>query len=158
MVNFEDKKQRFLKAFPSLLPIERVDYVISYGSAIFNQNLVKQRKKDPIIDMLVIVDDVGVFHEENYKMNREHYNSLYGKMKVSFLHKRFFPLFYFTYLEHEGVKYKYGVIGRREFERDMRDWEMLTVSGRLHKPVSVVYSKDDKLRDLLDINRITAVR
>lgn len=69
----------------------------------------------------------------------------------------YFPLYYFTYLEHNGLLYKFGLIDEAAFADDLNNWTSLAVAGRLQKPVRVIYSNEGQLDSLIGHNRETAV-
>ena len=50
------------------------------------------------------------------------------------LNKWIFPV-HFNHPIINGTKIKYGIIEKETFEADLRNWNLLTFAGRMHKPV-----------------------
>ncbi len=51
-----------------------MQHAFGYGSAVFSQARYKQQKKDQVVDMILVVDDTTLFHEENLSLNYSHYS------------------------------------------------------------------------------------
>ena len=69
----------------------------------------------------------------------------------------YFPLYYFTYLEDNGLLYKFGLIDESAFKADMLTWNIMALSGRLHKPIRLIYNTNIEMESLIGFNRETAV-
>ena len=80
-----------------------------------------------------------------------------NKSLIYYFNNSFFPLYYFTYLEQEGLFYKFGVIDEQRFKDDLEHWSILSVAGRLHKPVRLIHNRNEELDMLMTYNRETAV-
>lgn len=57
------------------------------------------------------------------------------------------------------VSIKYGVVDSKVFARDLSNWDILSCSGRLHKPVKIIHTDFFAKRDLennLHVNLVQA--
>lgn len=59
---------------------------------------------------------------------------LFGSGYLSFLHNYVFPV-HFNHVMMEKNKVKYAVIDESQLISDLKNWNLLTFAGRLHKPV-----------------------
>jgi hypothetical protein len=57
-----------------------------------------------------------------------------GTSYLDSLNKYIFPI-HFNHIQLNGEKIKYGIVSQSLFLQDLIDWNMLTLAGRMHKPV-----------------------
>ena len=133
----------------SHFPQRSLRFVFAYGSGVFQQDGNTSISKN-MIDFIFAVDEPTKWHQENLKVNSRHYSSLrwFGPKYLGRLQDSIGArIYYNTLVPCEGRLIKYGVISLRSLIDDLLDWETLYVSGRLHKPVSVL-RRDDEHSDL----------
>ncbi|KAF2075141.1 hypothetical protein CYY_003576 [Polysphondylium violaceum] len=141
-----DKVNQLIKLFP------KVKYGFAYGSGVIPQRGYQQQqqqqqndtivntnnKPSPMIDMIFAVEEPIEWHNENIKRNPSHYSflSYAGPSVVAKVQQIGGAKVYFnTLLNHNGIKYKYGIIDYKDLVDDLTHWKTLYVSGRMHKPI-----------------------
>ncbi len=101
-----------------------------------------------------MVNDTTVWHERNRAMNPNHYSALFP---LSYLSSSILGKVTDNYgagiwynvdqtvstSQHPNRLIKYGVISTKNILADLNEWKWLYVSGRLHKPVTII--KDNTL-------------
>ncbi len=154
MEDFYSRRDDFFSKITEKFPEPRT--IIGYGSGVFPQ---PGNSAHRLIDMIFVVDNIRQFHEANAKMNPDHYKKYFQNKRelIISLNYRLFPLYYFTQNEFEGVGYKYGVASVTAFERDLRQWDVISLAGRLQKPVLLVKNNLENLESLMQHNYESAV-
>lgn len=114
--------------------------VVGYGSGVvFQTGYDYQQGNLPLLDVIFVVDDAYEWHSKNSERNRAHYRGLsrlIGPSYLDFVMRNNFPIVFFPDVEiAPGVQGKYGVVERQVFEADLREWSLMSVAGRLQKPV-----------------------
>lgn len=123
--------QNVLSKLPSM---PHCDY--AYGSYVFSQ-ANNQPTSGSMVDIIRIVPDSISFHRENVRLNPKHYSALLRILyhlsagMFDFLTNRLL----YNIVSEEDCILKYGVVGIRDLERDLLDWNELYLAGRFHKPV-----------------------
>ena len=112
-------------------------FAFAYGSAIFPQAHVHDHAHR-MIDLVLAVDDPLQWHTINLSRNRAHYSAplaVLGPRAVVSLQRSAFapPVYYNTILSPRP--FKYGVVAVSDLARDLRHWDSLYLSGRMHKPI-----------------------
>ena len=120
----------FIKEFLNERP--EVVAAFGYGSGVFKQ-LGYDSKEKPQIDLILIVNDMKLWHKENIKRNPKDY---------SFIGRNFFlnssldeikgitGITYQSNIEYKGHLFKYGIIEYGDFVRHMQTWDSFYVPGR----------------------------
>eukprot|EP00397_Hematodinium_sp_SG-2012_P050368 GEMP01058506.1.p1 GENE.GEMP01058506.1~~GEMP01058506.1.p1 ORF type:complete len:287 (+),score=51.47 GEMP01058506.1:83-943(+) len=143
----------YLDSFP---PVKNA---FAYGSAIFPQS--GYAKKQPMVDLIFIVDDAAKWHAANIARNPSHYSSLkfFGSQTVAAVN-RWGPKVYFNAFVHlPGLREcKYGVVEERHLIDDMRYWTSLYLAGRMHKPIAFAFSLKEALSSAAEENHLLALR
>eukprot|EP00743_Colponemidia_sp_Colp-15_P010399 GILK01011449.1.p1 GENE.GILK01011449.1~~GILK01011449.1.p1 ORF type:complete len:317 (+),score=36.40 GILK01011449.1:37-951(+) len=130
----------------------RVSFSFAYGSGVMKQ--LGYGKSQPMIDMVFAVENSTQWHAENLKLNPSHYSGLkvFGPNIIARVEDWGAHIYYNTLVEIDQQLYKYGVIETSALRRDLRDWDTLYVSGRLHKPVRILQNnsavQEDQERNL----------
>lgn len=150
-----------LKHILTYLP-NKYSFVFAYGSRVKLQ-ANKQVATGDMIDLIVAVDEPTEFHKENLAMNPTHYSFVrrFGAKVIAGIQQNFGAKVYYNTLVpiDDGANLiKYGVIKTQHLINDLLDWESLYISGRLHKPVEVIYGPDSEvLSKALKLNLQNAV-
>ncbi|KRX06701.1 hypothetical protein PPERSA_09103 [Pseudocohnilembus persalinus] len=158
LINKEEFSQILQQKFPKL------EFAFGYGSGVFAQTSYdySDKKKNPMIDLIFVVDDVEEFHSENLKLNPSHYSGLgkiFGSKYLEFLQKHIIPIHFNPMIQlTDDIQIKYGVIEKRKFIRDLTNWDTLICAGRLHKPVKILINNDvdGKIQEALWQNLVSA--
>lgn len=132
----------FIKEFLNERP--EVVAAFGYGSGVFKQ-LGYDSKEKPQIDLILIVNDMKLWHKENIKKNPKDY---------SFIGRNFFlnssldeikgitGITYQSNIEYKGHLFKYGIIEYGDFVRHMQTWDSFYVPGRFQKPILTIKSNN----------------
>ena len=132
----------FIKGFLNERP--EVVAAFGYGSGVFKQ-LGYDSKEKPQIDLILIVNDMKLWHKENIKKNPKDY---------SFIGRNFFlnssideikgitGITYQSNIEYKGHLFKYGIIEYGDFVRHMQTWDSFYVPGRFQKPILTIKSNN----------------
>ncbi|XP_065893590.1 phosphatidate cytidylyltransferase, mitochondrial-like [Dysidea avara] len=116
------------------LSFPKVAFSFAYGSAVFKQ---LGRPLGHMLDFIFAVDDPVSWHKQNLKWNSTHYSFLrhLGAGSVVTVQSWAGQIYYNSLVEMNGKLIKYGVVSVHDMCHDLRHWNTLYVSGRLHKPV-----------------------
>ena len=133
-------------------PLKHIKFAFAYGSGVFEQlNNVNTNQSQNMIDFVFVVDDSLKFHMENLKLNASHYSFLKhaGPYYLSKIQNEFGAACYYNTLvpvkdvddddESRTQLIKYGVMSEEALVRDLFDWDYLYMSGRLQKPVGILF-------------------
>lgn len=135
--------EEFLKERPSTVAS------FGYGSGVFKQ--LGYNSNDKVqIDLILVVNDIKKWHEENMKKNPKDY---------SFIGRNFFlnsnsneikgitGITYQSNIEYKNHLFKYGIIEYGDFVKHMQTWDSFYVPGRFQKPILTIKSNNfiDKL-------------
>ena len=141
-------------------PRKNFKLLFAYGSGVFEQKGNIDKTKN-MLDFIFAVDNPTEWHQANMEANPSHYSIVHhlGAKAVSYIQENMGAGVYFnTLVPCSGRLMKYGVISTQALMNDLLDWEMLYVSGRLHKPVLIVHqSPDQSLNAALSTNLQSAV-
>ncbi|XP_067139233.1 LOW QUALITY PROTEIN: phosphatidate cytidylyltransferase, mitochondrial [Centruroides vittatus] len=132
----------------------------AYGSGVFRQAKNNEPKKN-MIDFVIVVDDSLAWHSENLIKNRADYSFLkYGSAKlIKYIQENYGANMYFnTLIPAQDKMIKYGVISTKDLLQDLKIWNTLYASGRLHKPVNFIYKpSNQELIEALNTNLKSAI-
>ncbi len=127
--------------------------IIGYGSGVSKQK--DQEKRNPQIDLIVVVDDLKKWHKENIEKNPKDY-SFTGKLFFKSAPKKWLrsggQIVYMTYIPFNNKKYKIGTIEKDDFLNDLKQWETFYMAGRMQKPILIVKSTKE-IDKSIDYNR-----
>jgi translocator assembly and maintenance protein 41 len=151
-------KNNMLKNFKS----NNIIAIYGYGSGIIPQknNLPK------MIDLIFIVKNTKEFHEENLKINSNHYSKIayYFNYLLNFANNKGTQVYYNSNIILDNqINIKYGLISLNNFSYNLHHWNNLFISGRFHKPVLQIYKSENIeeikiIEDSIDFNRRQAVK
>lgn len=144
---------KILSKFP-----QKLSFCFAYGSGVKQQ---LQNVKPSMIDFVFCVENSTKWHEENLKINPDHYSFLksFGHNFISKFQENSGARIYFnTLVNIDDVIIKYGVISRKDLVTDLLEWSDLYLAGRLHKPVEIVRKATNaELHTALQLNLQSAV-
>uniref|UniRef100_A0A7N0UMG4 Phosphatidate cytidylyltransferase, mitochondrial n=3 Tax=Kalanchoe fedtschenkoi TaxID=63787 RepID=A0A7N0UMG4_KALFE len=108
-----------------------------------------------MVDYILGVSDPLQWHNENLKMNKDHYASWMAhlggaKLVTQVADKVGVGVHFHPFVTYNGRLFKYGVVRMNDLVEDILQWKKFYLSGRLQKPVRVVV-------DNLDINNLNYV-
>ncbi|WVR04672.1 hypothetical protein IAU60_001683 [Kwoniella sp. DSM 27419] len=116
-----------------------VDWAVAYGSGVMKQAKTKPGDPPSLTDLLLSTPSATVFHSVNLRQNPSHYPlyaRLIGGAGIGWAQEKLGAgVWYVTMVEINGVAVKYGVISTPTLADDLKHWNTLYLSGRLHKPV-----------------------
>jgi translocator assembly and maintenance protein 41 len=150
--------QRIIALFP-----RDISLCFAYGSAVYpqKQNNVTASTKKNVIDLIFVVPNAYLWHDENIKRNPKHYSALryFGHRSLARIQESYGAgVYYNTLIPFEDVEFKYGVVSQSSLITDLLDWNYLYLSGRLHKPVLTLLNPvNRKLRNALKLNLHSAI-
>lgn len=144
----------------------KVNFCFAYGSgAVFQADYKKD--EDKMLDLVFVVDNPLEWHTQNLVNNPHHYAShmrALGPSVITHVQDGWVAGVYYNTLipmrSHPNRSMKYGVISRKELEKDLSSWHTLYLAGRLHKPVVFMSAAppDAALSSMLKSNLSNAVK
>jgi translocator assembly and maintenance protein 41 len=102
---------------------------------------MRKLNQQPLVDVILAVDDVENWHKQNYTRNKKHYPLIAkftGTRLVNYFQKKGANIHFNTYTDQEGRTLRYGVVDYVDFKSDLKQWRTLTVSTYMHKPYELV--------------------
>ena len=158
-----------VQAFPS------VDLAFAYGSGAVRQGSYdysrenKDRGKElPMLDLIFAVENSEAWHTANKERHRDHYTSMIDlkPSQIAFVQRRIGARVWFNAMvstpnttgtiDNGKRLLKYGVIETSDLRRDLLEWEVMYVAGRLHKPVQLIRNTEE-LDHCMDVNKDYAI-
>ena len=131
----------------------QTEAIIGYGSGINPQ--YGQEKRNPQIDLIVVVDNLKHWHKQNIKLNPKDYSFL-GKLFFRVSPNKWLRsggrIAYMTYIPFKGHEYKIGTIEKQDFLKDLNNWETFYMAGRMQKPI-LIAKADDEINKAIQHNR-----
>ncbi|KAG1693275.1 hypothetical protein DVH05_023740 [Phytophthora capsici] len=127
----------------------RVAFTMAYGSGVFQQK--NHDASASMVDLVFAVDDPQAWHEQNIARNPQHYSLLkyLGAANVAAFQENFGAGVYYNTLVPLTGKLlgtrliKYGVVSTQTLCDDLLTWKTLYLSGRMHKPVSILSTNEE---------------
>lgn len=130
---------KIMSNFPS-----GISLAFAYGSGVFQQEGNASSKN--MLDFVFVLENARRWHEENLRIHRKHYSFVgcFGPNAVISLQDNYGAGMYYNTLVPMGERIiKYGTITRNNFLLDLKDWQWMYISGRLHKPVKILRQVND---------------
>lgn len=127
----QDLLRKFVRERPSCIG------AFGYGSKIFSQVGYSKNAKAQY-DIIFIVHDMLLWHQENYKENKKDYSYIgRGFLTTDKLEKvkGHTKMTFQSNIKEDRGTFKYGVIEYFDFLRHLKTWESFFIAGRFHKPV-----------------------
>lgn len=151
--------KRILGKFP-----QNIVFSFAYGSGVKKQlGYDNNLKKAAMVDLVFCVKNTEKWHQENLAINSSHYSAmkLLGSSWIAKYQEKLGANVYCNTLiplPEEGIMIKYGVISEADLLADLKLWKHLYLAGRLHKPVSIITSTSESIKDALENNLLNALR
>ena len=144
--------EEFIKKRPGVIA------AYGYGSGIFKQSGYTDKDK-PQIDLILVVENLKKWHEENFKLNKKDY-SLTGKVffknaSIKKL-KGNTGITYVSNIEENGSVFKYGTIEEKDLLHYLDTWESFYLPGRFQKTIYPI-KETETLKEKIEINREKAL-
>lgn len=142
----------FVKTLPETVSVK------AYGSSIAYQSGYKENEKKQV-DLIVIVDDIKKFYEENLKINKKMYKftpRVYFKHAKSKSLKKAAGICYTTDINYGQDTYKMGVIEKSDVLDDLLNWKTFYIAGRFQKEMFTVKA-DEQIEKANEINKRNAL-
>ena len=150
-----DIRKRILK-FIETLP--KVESVKAYGSSIAYQSGYKANEKKQV-DLIVVVENIKKFYEENLKKNGYMYNltpRLYFKHAKAKSLKKAAGICYTTDINYGMDTFKMGVIEKKDVLDDLLNWKTFYIAGRFQKEMFTAV-EDEEIEKANIINKKNAL-
>ncbi len=97
MLNFENKKNEFLRLTQGLFPDAQIVLKIGYGSGFIWQD-GNEQLKDRMMDLLLVVKNLEEFHFLNKSKNPSHYKKSKIKSFFSIPKSALYSKVYFSFI------------------------------------------------------------
>eukprot|EP01134_Creolimax_fragrantissima_P000751 CFRG0751T1 len=150
----DDFAQQVTDRFPG-----GITFAFAYGSGISPQT--GSDVKDNMIDLVFAVKDSQSWHRRNIERNPSDYSFLrfLGPPGVTWIQKNFgASIYYNTLVSFNGRMIKYGVIEEDDLSFDLQHWNTLYLSGRLHKPITILKKPTNEITTHYNENIMSALR
>jgi translocator assembly and maintenance protein 41 len=151
-LSIRERILEFIKTLPE------VDSVKAYGSSIAYQSGYKANEKKQV-DLIVIVEDIKKFYEENLKKNKYMYKmtpKFYFKHASKEKLKKAAAICYTTDIKYGIDTYKMGVIEKEDVLDDLLNWKTFYIAGRFQKEMYTAV-KDEDIEKANEINKRNAL-
>ena len=142
----------FIKTLPETVSVK------AYGSSIAFQSGYKENEKKQV-DLIIIVDNIKKFYEENLKMNKYMYKftpRMYFKHAKSESLKKAAGICYTTDIIYGEDTYKMGVIEKNDVLDDLLNWKTFYIAGRFQKEMFTAVS-DEEIERANEVNKRNAL-
>ena len=113
----------------------KVKGAYGYGSGVFKQSGYTEKDK-PQIDLILVVDNLKEWHNENMKLNSKDYSltgKMYFKTKSNSKLKDITGITYLSNIEEDGKVFKYVTIEEKDLLKYLETWESFYLPGRFQK-------------------------
>ena len=151
-LNIRDRIIKFIGTLPEVVSVK------AYGSSIAYQSGYKENEKKQV-DLIVIVDDIKKFYEENLKKNKYMYKltpRIYFKNASSKGLKKAAGICYTTDINYGVDTYKMGVIEKKDVLDDLLNWKTFYIAGRFQKEMFTALSNEE-IEKANEINKKNAL-
>lgn len=151
-LNIRDRIVEFIGTMPETLSVK------AYGSSIAYQSGYAANEKKQV-DLIVIVDDIKKFYNENLKKNKYMYKltpQIYFKCASSKALRKHASICYTTHINYGIDTYKMGVIEKRDVLDDLLNWKTFYIAGRFQKEMFTAIA-DPEIEKANEINKKNAL-
>ena len=119
--------------------------VKAYGSSIAYQEGYSANEKKQV-DLIVVVDDIKTFYNDNMKKNSYMYNltpKIYCTIAKEKSLRKHASICYTTHINYGCDNYKMGVIEKKDVLDDLLNWKTFYIAGRFQKEMFTAIKDDD---------------
>lgn len=151
-LNIRERIIKFIDTLPKTVSVK------AYGSSIAYQSGYKENEKKQV-DLIVIVDDIKKFYEENLKKNKYMYKltpQIYFKYASSTRLRKHAAICYTTHIDYGDDTYKMGVIEKKDVLDDLLNWKTFYIAGRFQKEMFTAIA-DKEIEQANEINKRNAL-
>lgn len=151
-LNIRERILKFIETLPEVICVK------AYGSSIAYQSGYKENEKKQV-DLIVIVDDIKKFYEENLKKNKYMYKltpHIYFKFASAKGLKKAAGICYTTDINYDVDTYKMGVIEKKDVLDDLLNWRTFYIAGRFQKEMYTALA-DPEIEKANEINKKNAL-
>ena len=151
-LNIRERILEFIGTLPDTVSVK------AYGSSIAYQSGYKENEKKQV-DLIVIVDNIKEFYEENLKKNKYMYKftpKLYFKHASAKGLKKAAGICYTTDINYGIDTYKMGVIEKSDVLDDLKNWKTFYIAGRFQKEMFTAV-KDEEIEKANEQNKKNAL-
>ena len=142
----------FIETLPKTVSVK------AYGSSVAYQSGYKENDKKQV-DLIVIVDNIKKFYEENLKFNKYMYKftpRVYFKYASLKGLKKHASICYTTHINYGDDTYKMGVIEKEDVVDDLLNWKTFYIAGRFQKEMFTAIS-DPEIEQANEVNKKNAL-
>lgn len=103
-------------------------------------------KEKPVIDTIIVCENIDEWHKENFKKNKKHYpliSKIFSYRLVTYFQKKGAKIHFNYFTTDDGKLLRYGVVSWEDFKKDLDFWKTLTVSTYMHKPFDVIIENSE---------------
>lgn len=151
-LNIRERIIKFIGTLPKTVSVK------AYGSSIAYQSGYSANEKKQV-DLIVIVDDIKRFYEENLKKNKYMYKltpQIYFRCASSQKLRKYAAICYTTHIDYGDDTYKMGVIEKRDVLDDLLNWKTFYIAGRFQKEMFTAIT-DPEIEKANEINKKNAL-
>ena len=151
-LSIRERILEFIKTLPEVVSVK------AYGSSIAYQSGYKANEKKQV-DLIVIVEDIKKFYEENLKKNKYMYKftpRLYFKHASKAKLKKAAGICYTTDINYGIDTYKMGVIEKEDVLEDLLNWKTYYIAGRFQKEMFTAV-EDKEIEKANELNKKNAL-
>jgi len=151
-LNVRDNIVKFVSTLPKTLSVK------AYGSSIAFQSGYKENEKKQV-DLIVIVEDIKKFYEENLKKNKYMYKlvpRIYFRHAKSENLRKHASICYTSHINYGNDTYKMGVIEKQDVLDDLLNWKTFYIAGRFQKEMFTAIADKD-IESANEINKKNAL-
>lgn len=151
-LSIRERILKFIDTLPATVCVK------AYGSSIAYQSGYKANEKKQV-DLIVVVDDIKKFYEENLIKNKYMYKLT---PKIYFKHasveglKKGAGICYTTDINYGIDTYKMGVIEKKDVLDDLLNWKTFYIAGRFQKEMFTA-KVDEDIEKANEINKKNAL-
>lgn len=138
-LNIRERIVEFIKTLPETVSVK------AYGSSVAYQSGYDDKEKKQV-DLIVIVNDIKKFYQENLKLNKYMYNltpKLYFSCSSRDRLRKCAAICYTTDINYGIDTYKMGVIEKKDVLDDLLEWRTYYIAGRFQKEMYTAVEDED---------------
>ena len=150
--DIKERIKKFIETLPETVSVK------AYGSSIAYQAGYKANEKKQV-DLIVVVDDIKRFYEENLKKNGYMYGltpKLYFRFAKKETLRKGAGICYTADIKYGIDTFKMGVIEKKDVLEDLRYWKTYYIAGRFQKEMYTA-QEDREIEEANEQNKKNAL-